>query len=115
MVTNGRTVTSPKINKSYKSNYVINNKQPGQLSWYSDGLQAGQLGAPLLAGARDFVPFHSIQTGYEAHPASYPIGSGGAFPRAKVAGHNAVHSSPSSDDVKNGGDIPPLPPHVSMA
>jgi hypothetical protein len=29
---------------------------------------------------------HSVQTGSEAHPASYPIGTGANFPEVKVAG-----------------------------
>jgi hypothetical protein len=37
------------------------------------------------AGARDFSLFHSIQTGFGAHPASYPIGTGGSFPKGKTA------------------------------
>jgi hypothetical protein len=28
----------------------------------------------------------SIQAGYEAHPASYPMGTGGSFPGGKAAG-----------------------------
>jgi len=29
---------------------------------------------------------HCIQTGFEAHPASYPIGTGGSIPGNKAAG-----------------------------
>jgi hypothetical protein len=35
--------------------------------------------------ARFSIP-NSVQTGSGAHPASYPIGTGGSFPRVKVAG-----------------------------
>jgi hypothetical protein len=33
-----------------------------------------------------FSLFHSVQTGSEAHPASYPMGSGGDFPWGEAAG-----------------------------
>jgi len=39
-----------------------------------------------------------------AHPASYPMGTGGgegSFTRSKVAGREADHSRPSSAEVKN--------------
>jgi hypothetical protein len=43
---------------------------------------------------------------------SCPKDIGGDFPGVKWPGHEADHSSPSSAEVKNGGDILP-PPHVS--
>jgi hypothetical protein len=64
----------------------------------------------FLAGARLYL-LHSIQTGSGAHPASYPMGTGGDF----LGGVKAVrvfeteHSPPSSVEVKNGGAIPLLP------
>jgi hypothetical protein len=48
------------------------------------------------AGTRDFSELHSIQTGTGAHPASYPIGTGGSFPGIERSGHEANHSPPSS-------------------
>jgi hypothetical protein len=45
---------------------------------------------------------HNAQTGCGAHPASYPMGTGG-----KAA--EAYSSPPSSAEVKNGGAIPPHP------
>jgi hypothetical protein len=39
-------------------------------------------GVLFLAGARDFSVFCSVQTGSEAHPASYPMGTRGSFPQA---------------------------------
>jgi len=32
------------------------------------------------------VTYHRIQTGYEVHPASYPMGTQGLFPWGKAAG-----------------------------
>jgi hypothetical protein len=34
----------------------------------------------------EFSLFYVIQAGSGAHPASYPIGTGGSFPRGKAAG-----------------------------
>jgi hypothetical protein len=36
-----------------------------------------------LAKAKDFSASLCVQTGYEAHPASYPMGTGGSFPGSK--------------------------------
>jgi hypothetical protein len=36
-------------------------------------------------GRRFYIP-HKVHTTSGAHPASYPTGSGGSFPRGKVAG-----------------------------
>jgi hypothetical protein len=43
----------------------------------------------FLAGARDLYLLHSVQTGSGAHPASYPMGTGGSF-----LGGKAVTSHP---------------------
>jgi hypothetical protein len=32
------------------------------------------------------IIFHIVQTGSEAHTASYPMGTGGSFPEVKAAG-----------------------------
>jgi hypothetical protein len=60
------------------------------------------------AGARDFSLLHSAQTGCEASPASYPMGTRGV----KQPGSEADHSPPSSAEVMNSGTILPLP-HMS--
>jgi hypothetical protein len=39
----------------------------------------------FLAGATDFPLLHSIQTGSEAHLASYPLSTEGSFPGSKSA------------------------------
>jgi hypothetical protein len=42
-----------------------------------------------------------VQTGSGAHPASYPVGTGGPFPGGKARpGRDADHSPPSSAEVK---------------
>jgi len=42
-----------------------------------------------------------MQTGYDAHPASYSIGNGALFPGVEQLGHEGNHSPPFSDEVKN--------------
>jgi hypothetical protein len=47
-------------------------------------------------------PLVSVQISYEAHPASYPKGTGSSFPGGKARpGRDADHSLPSSAKVKN--------------
>jgi hypothetical protein len=60
---------------------------------------------------KTFSLLHSVQTGTQAHPASYPIGTGAISPGVKRPGREADHSPPSSAEVNNGGAIPP-PPHI---
>jgi hypothetical protein len=54
-----------------------------------------------------FSLLHSVQTGSRAHPTSYSMGTGGKRPERE-----ADHSTPSSDEIKNGGAIPSFP-HAS--
>jgi hypothetical protein len=52
--------------------------------------------------AEDFSSIPCVQTGSGAHPASYPMGTGGSFPAGKARpGRDAGHSPPSSAEVKN--------------
>jgi hypothetical protein len=54
-------------------------------------------------GAEDFSSSPCVQTGSGAHPASYPVGTGGSFPGGKARpGRDADHSPPSSAEVKYG-------------
>jgi hypothetical protein len=63
------------------------------MSWNSSvsaKMDYGLYGWGLIPGrSRDLFSPHSIQTGYEDHPATYPVGTDGSFP-----------SSKSSQDVK---------------
>jgi hypothetical protein len=59
------------------------------------------LGVRILAGVGNFALRQCVQTGTGAHPASYPMGTGGSFPGGKAAGPEANHSQPSSAEVKN--------------
>jgi hypothetical protein len=52
------------------------------------------------AGAGNFSLHHRLRNGSGTHPASYPMGTRGFFPRAKRPGCDADHSPPSSAEVK---------------
>jgi hypothetical protein len=56
----------------------------------------------ILSRLKDFLCtfLHSVETGCEAHPASYPMGTTGSFLRDRAAG--ADHADLSNADVKNG-------------
>jgi hypothetical protein len=62
-------------------------------------------GVRFATGARDFSVIHSIQTSSGAHPASYPMGTGGSFPEGKE-GHETDHPPVSSAEVMNGVLLP---------
>jgi hypothetical protein len=48
-------------------------------------------------GQRIFLPAPCVQIGSGAHPASYPMGTGGPFPGGKARpGRDADHSPPAS-------------------
>jgi hypothetical protein len=52
-------------------------------------------------GAEDFSSSPCALTGSGAHPASYPMGTGGPFPGSKARpGRDADNSSPFSAEVK---------------
>jgi hypothetical protein len=52
----------------------------------SYGLDNGDSRVRFPAGAGNFSFHHGIQNGSGAHPASYPMGTGGSFPGGKAAG-----------------------------
>jgi hypothetical protein len=49
---------------------------------------------------REFSLRHCVQTGSAAHPASYPMGTGGFSVGIKQPGREADHPPPSSAEVK---------------
>jgi hypothetical protein len=52
--------------------------------------------------AKDFYSNLCVLTGYGAHPASCPAGTGGPFPGCKARpGRDTDHSPPSSAEVVN--------------
>jgi hypothetical protein len=89
------------------------NQELGQLSQYSDGLQAGQPGFEFWQG-QDFLL--STMSRLALGPTQPPIQCipGVISLGEKPPGHDTDHSPPSSKKIKNGGVIPPLP-YVIMA
>jgi hypothetical protein len=57
----------------------------------------------FLAGAGNFSLHHRVQNGSGAHPASYPMDTGGSFPAGKAG------KVPTS---RMRGSIPPLPQYA---
>jgi hypothetical protein len=57
----------------------------------------------VASRSQELSLLHVVQTGYEAHPASYPLGS-----RDLSLGHEADHTPPSIAEVKKTW-IHPLP------
>jgi hypothetical protein len=71
------------------------------------------IGVRSLTGAEDFSSSPCIQTGSGAHPASYPMGTGGPFPGGKARpGRDANHSPPCSAEVKFEKELYLLSPHA---
>jgi hypothetical protein len=55
------------------------------------GLDDQGIGVPVPVGSRTFL-LHVVQTGSGAHPASYPMGTGGSFPGVKRPGNETEHT-----------------------
>jgi hypothetical protein len=77
--------------------------EPEWLSQYSDWLRVERSGfsSSILGAGQEFSLHHRIQTGSEANPASYPVGTGVLSPEVKRPWREADHSPPSSAKVKN--------------
>jgi hypothetical protein len=56
-----------------------------------------------------------VQTGSQACPASYPMGTRGSFLGIKWLGYETDHSPPSSAGVKNAWSYTSTPPYTFMA
>jgi hypothetical protein len=58
------------------------------------GLDDRMRGVRFPVGAGNFSLHHRLQTGSGAHPASYPMGTGGSFPGSKAAWAWSYTSTP---------------------
>jgi hypothetical protein len=58
---------------------------------------------------RDISFLHNVHTGFEAHIASYKMGTWVCFPGLKRQGLEADHSSASNAEVKNTETVSPFP------
>jgi hypothetical protein len=76
----------------------------------------GRIYGIYLQGKKFKITLHVVDTGSGAHPSSYPIGTGGLFPRGvKRPGRESDHSPPTSAEVKNTWIYTSTPPYVFMA
>jgi hypothetical protein len=85
------------------NNYLDSKSRGSSGSIVSDyGLDDRAIEIRSPTGAGDFSSSPCIQTGSGAHPASYPMGTGGSFPGGKARpGRDTDHLPPSSAKVKN--------------
>jgi hypothetical protein len=80
----GRNVTLTNLRKYYKAECIRNQSQDSSVGIATNYRLDGRGSIPSMA--RGFSVLHSVQTGFRAHPASYPMGTGGSFPGIKAAG-----------------------------
>jgi hypothetical protein len=68
--------------------YSIRNKSPDSPVVIALGYELDDRGSRVRfpAGAGKFSLHYRVQNGSGAHPASYPMGTRGSFPRGKAAG-----------------------------
>jgi hypothetical protein len=81
----------------------------GIAQWYSAELRSGWSVVRVPGGVWNFS-HHRVQTGSGVHPASYPKGSRGSFPKSKATGGEANHSSPPNAEAKNAWSFTSTPP-----
>jgi hypothetical protein len=67
-----------------------------------------------MRGWEFFSLHHCVQTGSEAHPASYPMGTRALSLGVKWPGSEADHSLPSSADIKNAWSYISTPQYTFM-
>jgi hypothetical protein len=73
--------------KIYYANTIIIKSHDGSVSIVLGyGLEDQGSRVQCLVGAGNFSLHHRVWNSSGAHPASYPMGTRGAFPRVKVAG-----------------------------
>jgi hypothetical protein len=74
------------------------------------GCGLGDLGIEVRFPAGTFSLFSTASISvFGAHPASCPVGTGGAFRGVRWSRYGADHSPPSDTEIKNDGSISPLP------
>jgi hypothetical protein len=63
----------------------------------------------------EFFFHHRVQTSYEAHPTSYPMGTRGFSLGVKRLGRETDHSPPSSAEVENAWSYTSAPQYAAIA
>jgi hypothetical protein len=93
----GIGITNPRLRPSFGSLYVFRESRRSSVSIVSD-----YRGSIPDRGTKDFSCGPCVQTGSGAHPASYPMctGGGGLFPAGKARPRRHT-DHPSSAKVKN--------------
>jgi hypothetical protein len=77
----------------------------------AESVRAGLLGF-YSRQRQNFSLLRSVQTGFRAHPTTFPLVTGVSFLGAKAASGVKLTATPSSAEVGKGWAIPPLP-HIS--
>lgn len=77
-----------------------------------DGLDVQGILVRFPAEVRDLSLLQSIQTGFWAHLASYPVGTKGSFSEAKLPGCEADYPFPLCAEVKNDRISISTPPFI---
>jgi hypothetical protein len=79
------------------------------------GYEMDDWGSIRGRGYDEFSLCHSVQTGYGAHPASYPVAKVDSSSGVKRLEHEADRSPPSSAEVKNAWIYISTPQYIFMA
>jgi len=79
-----------------RSRRMVTQNRPLPFPQHTDLLRAERSGDRIPVGEGFSAP---VQTGSEAHPASYTVGTG-SFPGLKRLGHGVDHPPPSSAEIK---------------
>jgi len=72
-------------------------------------------GVPFPAEAGNFSVLHRVQTGSEAQPPSYPVGTGPSFPRVKRPERESDYPPLPRAEVKNAWSSISIPNTFFMA
>jgi hypothetical protein len=85
-----------------KENPCTSRKRPPGRMLFRPGLQNGRPEFNPRQRRKGFSSRLCVQTSYDAHPASYPMGTGDPFPGDKARpGRDADYSPPSYAEAKN--------------
>jgi hypothetical protein len=94
--------TVPKLRRYFK----FRDKAVGIATGYGIGDRGVGFRVPV---EQEFSLLLVVQTGSGAHPASYPMGTGGSLLESKAAGHETNNSPPTSARSRKCGSIHPIP------
>jgi hypothetical protein len=94
----------------YEQTYILKESRDSSVGIATGyGLDDRGVGVPSPGGGKNFHFSMSFRPFSGAHPASYPMGTGGSFPGVKRQGREADHSPPARAEVKKTWVYNPLP------